>query len=174
VALAAPASALASPSDVIRDCAADGRIDGHYSHSDLRRAQGQIPSDVNEYTDCRSAIAAKLNAGNGGGTGAPSTGSPGLKTPAGAYAGSPADLAAYRAAAGRGGNGRAPGVSLGGADVTPATGGLARLASAANQLPLPLLIALIAIAAMCAGGALAAVSRRWPQIWRAPLRLLGR
>ncbi|MEA2376065.1 MAG: hypothetical protein QOD53_2528, partial [Thermoleophilaceae bacterium] len=51
---------------------------------------------------------------------------------------------------------------------------LSRLASAANQLPLPLTIALIAVAALCAAGALALAWRRWPQIRRAPLRLFRR
>jgi hypothetical protein len=179
LALALPVQAAASPSQVIKDCAADGKIDGHYSDSDLRRAQGQVPSDVAEYTDCRSAIAAARNAGrggggSGGGGGVPASNNPRLKTSAGAYAASLADLAAYRAATGKAGNGGPAGVSVGGQTITPATGGLARLADAANKLPLPLLIALIAIAALCVAGTLTVAWRRWPQIRRAPLRLLRR
>ncbi|HEX8075319.1 MAG TPA: hypothetical protein VF545_10105 [Thermoleophilaceae bacterium] len=174
-ALALPAHASASPDDVIRDCAADGRLDGHYSDSDLRRAQGHIPSDVNEYTDCRSAIAAARNRGHGGnGGGGSGSGDPALKTSAGAYAGSHADLAAYRAETDRARHRRSPSVDIGGEGLSPTTGGLTRPSSAANQLPLPLLIALIAVAALAAAGALAVAWRRWPQIRRAPLRLLRR
>ncbi|MEA2399362.1 MAG: hypothetical protein QOK25_2918 [Thermoleophilaceae bacterium] len=175
-ALALPAYAAASPQQVIKDCAADGRVDGHYSDSDLKAALGMIPSDVAEYTDCRSAILAARAAGGGGGGGGatPASTNPALRTPAGAYAGSHTDLAAYRAAARGAGNGRSPALNIGGQTLSPATGGLARLAYTANQLPLPLLVALIAVAALCAAGALTAIWRRWPQLRRAPLRLLRR
>ncbi|MEA2374060.1 MAG: hypothetical protein QOD53_523, partial [Thermoleophilaceae bacterium] len=102
LALALPASALASPRQaIIKDCAADGRVDGHYKRSQLNDARKHIPTDVNEYTDCRSAIEAALAAGSsagGGGSQAPASTNPALKTSAGAYAGSTADLAAYKAA----------------------------------------------------------------------------
>jgi len=70
-ALLPPASALASGSAVIRDCTDDGRLEGHYSQRDLRDALSSIPSDVDEYTNCRDVIrrAAFNGAGGGGGRG---------------------------------------------------------------------------------------------------------
>jgi hypothetical protein len=64
--LAVPASA--SPSSVIRDCSEDGILNGKYSQSELDGALEQLPSDLDEYTDCRAVIRrAQLNAaGNKG------------------------------------------------------------------------------------------------------------
>jgi hypothetical protein len=77
-ALALPALAqAASPADVIRDCTLDGRLDKTYTQKELRQALSAIPSDVDEYTNCRDVIkAAQLaaatrgtdNASSGGGT----------------------------------------------------------------------------------------------------------
>jgi hypothetical protein len=48
--------AAASPISVIRDCSEDGALDGKYSSSELERALDQLPSDLDEYTDCRAVI----------------------------------------------------------------------------------------------------------------------
>src|SRR5918911_4946448 len=76
-ALIAPASSHASPGAVIRDCANDGRLQGHYSPSDLRRAQRELPSDLNEYSDCASVIAVAISGSGGSGGGGGSHGSGG-------------------------------------------------------------------------------------------------
>jgi hypothetical protein len=55
IAAAAP-PAGASATDVIRDCSEDGVLDGKYSHSEIEKALEQLPSDLDEYTDCRSVI----------------------------------------------------------------------------------------------------------------------
>ena len=56
-ALAVAASpALSSPMSVIRDCSEDGVLNGKYSPSELDGALEQLPSDLDEYTDCRSVI----------------------------------------------------------------------------------------------------------------------
>src|SRR5258708_4808056 len=60
VALAAPALARADANAVIQDCAKDGQLDGNYSNSDLKKARAQLPSDLDEYTDCRDAITARI------------------------------------------------------------------------------------------------------------------
>ena len=66
--------------DIIRDCA-DGQIDGSYSRADLKTARNNIPSDGDEYTNCRGTIeAALLDAGS---TGSPGTGSTGGATGSG-------------------------------------------------------------------------------------------
>ena len=163
---------------IIKDCVDDGKIDGHYKKRDLKDAYDNVPTDVNEYTDCRSAIGralAAMNSGEGGAGGGPGGGppaNPALATPSGAQAGSPADLKALKAASG-GGTPR-PNVSVGGHMVSPATGGLTRVADAANSLPGPVVAALIAVIVLCLAGSLAAVWRRWPELRRAPLGLLRR
>ena len=48
--------AFASPMSVIRDCSEDGVLNGKYSPSELDGALDQLPSDLDEYTDCRSVI----------------------------------------------------------------------------------------------------------------------
>jgi hypothetical protein len=71
--LALPALAqAASPASVIRDCTLDGKLDRTYTQKDLRQALAAIPSDVDEYTDCRDIIrnaqlAAATGASSGGG-----------------------------------------------------------------------------------------------------------
>jgi hypothetical protein len=54
--LAAAPGVSASARDVIRDCSEDGVLDGRYSHSEIEKALEQLPSDLDEYTDCRSVI----------------------------------------------------------------------------------------------------------------------
>src|SRR4051794_11080741 len=54
--LATPETADASPQGVIVDCAKDGKLDHHYTLGDLKKAEKQLPSDVDEYTNCRDVI----------------------------------------------------------------------------------------------------------------------
>jgi hypothetical protein len=65
------ATALAgSGTAVIRDCTDDGVLEGHYTQKQLRDALSSIPSDVDEYTNCREVIRrAALAAAGGGGKG---------------------------------------------------------------------------------------------------------
>jgi hypothetical protein len=64
-----PAQALAQGSDeVIRDCAEDGDLDGDYSQEELDEAYENMPSDIDEYTNCREVIqGAREQRGGGGG-----------------------------------------------------------------------------------------------------------
>ena len=51
-----PASARAgSSSALVQDCR-DGHIDGGYSVAQLQQAQRDLPTDVDEYTDCRDVL----------------------------------------------------------------------------------------------------------------------
>jgi hypothetical protein len=54
--LVVPATAGASGRSVVRDCTDNGRIDSHHSQGDYKSALGGLPSDVDEYTDCRQII----------------------------------------------------------------------------------------------------------------------
>lgn len=170
-----PASALADSTAVIRDCQ-DGRINGKYSQKEFADALRNIPTDVDEYTDCRDVISrARLGAaggksggggagavggGGGGGGGAPPAG------PAAADAGksaaqllegaSPAEKAAVTNAIGRAG--AAP-VIVGGRAVSPDAAGLSP-AGAANVLPTPLIVALVLLGLCLAAGAIQTIASR--------------
>src|SRR3954470_14450515 len=72
--VAAPAANAASSTQILRDCADDGVLQGNYSPSELRRARRNIPTDTDEYTDCRDVLAraaAGAVAGSGVGSGGP-------------------------------------------------------------------------------------------------------
>jgi hypothetical protein len=73
VCLLTATAASASGDDVVRDCADDGQLSKKYSSSELRKALGIIPTDVDEYTDCRDIIRRAQLGGAGAGSG--STGS---------------------------------------------------------------------------------------------------
>ena len=166
VVLGLPAVAQASARDVVIDCARDGDLDRKYSNSDLRRAQGQLPTDIDEYSDCREVIAGAITSasdrgkgrdngdGSGGATGA--TAAERREREAAARA---ADLAALDSKAGK-----RPNVNIGGTDVEPGDNGLFNLASATNGIPTPLLLGLIAAALLAILGGLTVLRRRFPEL----------
>jgi hypothetical protein len=167
-ALAAPALAYASPDAVIRDCADDGDLDHHYSNSDLDKAENNLPSDLDEYSDCRSVIAGAKTGGSdkGGGRHSGSGGGTGATAQAAENTARAQDKAELDALTK---NGRKPRLEIGGRQVEPGTNGLFDLASASNGMPLPLLLALIAVGLLTAGGGLLALRRRVPALARIPL-----
>jgi hypothetical protein len=69
--------------DVIRDCTDNGRIDDYYGPQDYQQALDNLPSDVDEYTDCRQLIVAASHrtppshSSGGGGGGSSSSSSSG-------------------------------------------------------------------------------------------------
>ena len=168
LALAVPALAYASPDAVIRDCAADGDLDNHYSNSDLDKAEKNLPSDLDEYSDCRSVIAGAKTGGSdkGGGRSNGSSGGGSASAKASENAARANDNAALDALTK---NGKKPSLDVGGQTVEPGSNGLFDLASASNGMPLPLLLALIAVGVLTAGGGLYALRRRVPALARIPL-----
>jgi hypothetical protein len=60
------AAHAAGPIQIIRDCEDDGALQGNYTASELRSARSALPTDIDEYSDCRDvlgrAIAAKTAA----------------------------------------------------------------------------------------------------------------
>lgn len=183
-ALAAPAPAFAQSDEIIDDCYEDGKIDGSYDREDLKDTRDDLPTDVDEYSDCRSAIDSALNRGGrgkrGGSGGVPgggfrgggtAGGDPALSTDSGAIAGSREDLDALSAITGRSDDsGAQPRIPVGTQPITPAAGA-ASVGESANDMPEPLLAALIAVAALGAlGGAFAAWRRRPQLLRRGPLR----
>lgn len=156
-ALAFPASAAADPDTVVRDCAADGSVDGDYSDSEKRAALKRIPADLDEYSDCRSVIAASLGGGpkagaskndrNGGATGS-----------AAAQAGSAKERKA-RAEKRKKQRAKTE-LALGDRKVDPRNSGVFQAADTSNGLPTPVLLALIALGLLATAGGVMAIGKR--------------
>ena len=171
-ALALPAIANASPGAVIRDCAEDGRLDRKYSNSDLRKAENKLPADLDEYSDCREVIAGAITSGSdkgGGRAGAGAGGSAAGSSPAAAAKAQAARAQDEAALESLAAGGKKPKVTVAGTKVEPEENGLFNLAGATNELPLPLLLALIAATLLAILGALVALRRRYPALERIPL-----
>lgn len=67
--LGAPAVAHADGDAVLRDCNDNGKLDKRYKQSEYRDAIENIPTDLDEYTDCRDVIRrAQLGLGGSGGS----------------------------------------------------------------------------------------------------------
>ena len=127
-----PSTAQANPQGVINDCAKDGKLDHQYSLGDLKKAEQQLPSDVDEYTNCRDVINQAEVAASGGHSkgsthGALSGAGTGSGGGGGNAAASPSDVKALAKAAKQAG-GQAPTLSLGGESVTPGSPGVLKSA----------------------------------------------
>jgi hypothetical protein len=146
---------------ILQECQ-DGRLTGDYTAREIRDARTNIPTDIDQYSDCRDVLARALAAkaggsgggggggGAGGGGGGGGEGSAPLLTPS-----SPADNKAITDAQSKGGQ---P-IKIGGSAIAP---GVAGLASGAPRTGLPAgvvaVLVLLAVAAIAAGAPLA---RRW-------------
>jgi hypothetical protein len=164
--LALPATALASGSTVVKDCTDNGRLDKRYSQKEYREALADLPTDVDEYTDCRDVIRkAQLGSAGGGGSGGSSTGggsgggttgggSPGGGSTVDPATATPQEKAAIKQAAQKGAS--TP-VTLDGQQITPETPGLDGL-NGISTIPNPLLVVLALLG--LAGVSLGAVAGR--------------
>ena len=161
-----PAPAMASADRVLRDCIRDGKLDGKYSNAELRKARDNLPADSDEYSDCGQVIAAAIKGGSnrGSGAGSPGVGATDPAAEAAADTQDAGDLAALT-----GGEGDAPTVDVGGTSLAPDSSGFFNLAGAANQVPLPLLIALLLLALFAIASGAAALRERVPALARIPL-----
>jgi hypothetical protein len=165
--LALPGTALASPDQVVRDCAQDGTLDRNYSNSDLRKARDDLPSDLDEYSDCREVIGAAIKGGSdrGGGRGSGGAGGAGSPEEIAARGKDEAKLEANAATRGK----SRPKLEVGGRTVEPGPNGLFDLSSAENGMPTPLLVALIALGLLALVGCLVVLRERIPFLARIPL-----
>ena len=74
--LAVPTASAGVRENILRECQG-GRITGDYSPGQLRDARKNIPTDIDQYSDCRDVLARASLTGrsgsdaNGGGTSAP-------------------------------------------------------------------------------------------------------
>jgi len=192
LALLLPALAHASAAEVIRDCAEDGVVDGEYSNTELREAGRRLPADLDEYSDCRAAIRSKIR--NGPSAGA--AGGPGLNggvgptdgTDGGGSAGSRSGDGSSGSGSGTdGGRGSPPEPArkrelaraeteslLGDRKVDPAAAGAFDEEGTANGLPLPVLLAIIALVLLAVAGALYTLRKRRPAFVEGALRRVPR
>jgi hypothetical protein len=176
-ALALPALAHADPQ---RDCAGDGDLDKNYTNSQLRKALDDLDTGLDEYSNCREVIKAaiasgsdKRSNGGGGGSGGGGGGSGGGGGGGGevtpdeqqARANDNAELEALTGDSKE----KEPEVIVGGEQVKPGSNGLFDLASASNDVPMPLLLTLIVIGLLAIAGGLVALRGRVPALGRLPL-----
>ncbi len=157
-ALALPAMAQADPDAVVRDCAADGSVDGKHSDGDKKAALDRIPADLDEYSDCRSVIAASIK---GPKAGASSRGG-GDGDASGGVAGKADKVAAAkkrRARAKRLKERKQTELALGGRKADPKDPAVFEASNTSNGLPTPVLLALIALGLMGAAGGVMALGR---------------
>jgi len=161
-----PTANAASTTQILRDCADDGVLQGEYAPAELRKARQNIPTDTDEYTDCRDVLARALAAGvsSRGGTG----GSGGASGGFGSDQPPPDPHSPEgREIVGQAGAKPPPGpMNIGGRPVVP---GRASLASdgVRNELPPGMLAALILLGA-------GALSTLLPPVRRGVLARLGR
>jgi hypothetical protein len=160
--LALPAPAFGSADQAIKDCARDGRLDGEYSNAELRKARDNLPSDLDEYSDCRDVFASAIKGGSdlGSGAGSPGIGGADPAAEAAAQAQDAADLAAIAEGS--------PKVDVGGTSLEPDSSGFFGLGGAANQVPLPLLIALLLLGLMALASGAGSLRERVPALARVP------
>ena len=163
-----PAAAQAS---ALSDCTRDNDLDHHYSNSELQKALDSLPTDSDEYGNCREVLAGAIQGGSDKGGGRPSdTGPDGKPLSAKEQAQRSKDTEALAAIAGdANGSPRTPSVKVGDETVEPDSDGLFDLASASNDLPTPLLVALIALGLLAVTGVLVALRSRIPLLGRVPL-----
>jgi hypothetical protein len=166
--LVLPAGAQAG---ALSDCVGDNDLDRKYSNSELQKALDELPTDSDEYGNCREVLSGAIHSGSDEGGGRPSpTGPNGEPLSAAEQARRGKDSETLAAIAGDAtGTPRAPRVEVGGETVEPGSDGLFDLASASNDLPLPLLLALIALAVLGLTGVLVALRSRIPLLARLPL-----
>jgi hypothetical protein len=165
--LVLPATAQAS---ALTDCVRDNDLDRHYSNSELQKALDNLPTDSDEYGNCREILAGAITAGSDKGNNRPSDSGPdGQPLSAEEQSNRQKDNQALADIAGDNGSPQTPTVDVGGETVEPGDNGLFDLASASNDLPTPLLAALIALAVLAVTGVLIALRGRIPLLARVPL-----
>jgi hypothetical protein len=166
-ALALPATAHA---DALTDCTRDNDLDRSYTNSELRKALDNLPTDSDEYGNCREVLSGAIHSGSDKGARPSNTGPNGEPPSSTEQERRVKDNEALAAIAGDStGEPRAPRVDVGGETVEPGSDGLFDLASASNDLPLPLLLALIALGVLAVIGLLVALRSRIPLLARVPL-----
>jgi hypothetical protein len=154
-----PAHALAQGSDeVIRDCAEDGDLDGDYSQEELDEAYENMPSDIDEYTNCREVIQSAREQRDGGGGdnngGSPPGGTTGGSSGgvSGSPGGSGTDAEELQSRVDRSAGDDAPTASVAGEELDSSSGTYTANADS-DGMPTALIVALILVAVGALAGA---------------------
>ena len=140
-----PAASWASSDAVIKDCTDDGVIQGKHSQKDYRDALANLPTDIDEYTDCRSVIKRAQVGGTGGSSGSGGGGTTGSSTGATGDPLSTATPAERTAVAAATAGGASDPIKIGGKLVQPGKLGFGGLGSP-TSLPTSLIAVLVALA----------------------------
>jgi hypothetical protein len=156
--LAAPTASAGVREQILRECQ-DGRITGNYTPKQLRDARKNIPTDIDEYSDCRDVLSraalAGGNSGGGGGGNAPvAPGGLSLAGTTGNLLKPEADDEKDALSEARGDAGS---LSVDGKQVLPAAAGFST--GSRHGLPTTLLIVLILLG-LCGAAAVAPAVRR--------------
>lgn len=182
MALALPGMAQASPIAVQRDCAGDETLDGHYSKKDLLAALRQLPADNAEYGICEALIKAALQGPKAGASSSPGVGGGGsgdggsglsADTNGDGKVSSAEKAAAARAevALRRAGDRERTENALGDPRTDPAQVGAIDAGNTSNGLPLPVILAIAALALLAAAAATLLLGRRYPGMAQALRRV---
>jgi hypothetical protein len=157
---AAPVASAQSTIAVLRDCADDGVLQGSYSSAELRKARQNIPTDTDEYTDCRDVLARALaetvasSHAGGGAAGGPAGGADTGAGYADPFTQEGRDAVAAAAAEGEPGP-----LEIDGKQVVPGVSGFAANA-VRNEMPGSLLVVLVLLAAAALAALTPFVRRR--------------
>ena len=137
--LAVPTASAGVREKILRECQ-EGRITGDYSPGQLRDARKNIPTDIDEYSDCRDVLARASLTGRGGSGGGGGTSRPPAASLPGGGSGTPLTPRATRAEKDRARRRalRDRRLSVGGERIVPGAAGLAADA-ARHGLPTTLL-----------------------------------
>ncbi len=165
-ALAPVAAASASPMEVIQDCADSNSLERSYSDRDLKQAARQVPSDLDEYSDCAAIIAAAI------GKGGPKANASGNDGTTAGNAGEKLSPAQRQAAAKRKKDRqeRRQLASLGD-DITPDGASSLTADEGSDGTPLPLVLALVALLCLGTGAGVWYAARRNPAVANALRRV---
>jgi hypothetical protein len=157
--LAAPNASAGVREKILRECQ-NGRITGNYTPGQLRDARRHIPTDLDEYSDCRDVLArAGLSSGGASGGG----GGDGSAAPGGVQ-GSSSDELSYAAnqqeqdELTKALSDAPQGADVAGEKIVPGASGLA-VDAASHGLPTTLITALILLG-LCLAAAMAPTVRR--------------
>ena len=165
--LAFAPAANASAEDVLRACFNEGSLDG-FSDADKRAALNQLAADQDEYSDCKSVIGGSIGTKKVGAT-ASSAGAAGTT---GQDADAPSPREARKAAARKKQQAlvakriktrKVRERRLGERAVDPRDAGVFKAANTANGMPLPMVLAVIALGLLTLAGGTLALWRRNPR-----------
>jgi hypothetical protein len=156
--LAAPAASAGTREKILRECQ-EGSITGDYTPKQLRDARKHIPTDIDEYSDCRDVLAQAALTGRGGSSnGGAGSNAPGGVVPQGGRSpltsADPGETAALDDA--RLNSDR---LSIGEQSVIPGAAGFATDAER-HGLPTTVLVVLILLALCASAATFASVRRR--------------